>query len=62
MDWFARSHATLAVAAAATWAAWRWAPAEPKTCARWAGRLWPMSWLMLAWSAGYTALWLCARP
>lgn len=61
MDWFARSNATLAVAGAATWAAWRWAPREARACARWAGRLWAVGWMLLAWSAAYTALWLCTR-
>ena len=60
MDWFARSNATLTAGAMVTWAAWRWAPASPPTCARWAGRLWAMGWMMLGWSAAYTALWLCA--
>ena len=60
MDWFARSHATLAAAALVTWAAWRWAPDDPKAAARWAARLWALGWTMLGWSAAYTALWLLA--
>ena len=61
MDWFARSHATLAVAALVTWAAWRWAPGDPRRCARWGGRLWALGWMMLGWSAAYTTMWLCSR-
>lgn len=61
MDWFARSNATLVAGALATWAAWRWAPGDAKTCARWSSRLWPLGWTLLAWSAGYTVMWLCSR-
>jgi len=61
MDWFARSNATLAAGALATWAAWRWAPSDPKRCARHAGRLWALGWTMLGWSAAYTAMWLIAQ-
>lgn len=61
MDWFARSNATLAAAALATWAAWRWAPTDAKVAGRWAGRLWALGGLMLAWSLGYTVMWLCSR-
>lgn len=61
MDWFARSNATLLAGALATWAAWRRAPADPRRCALWAGRLWTLGWTMLAWSLVYTALWLIAQ-
>ncbi|MDB4930759.1 MAG: hypothetical protein JWM10_3243 [Myxococcaceae bacterium] len=62
MDWFARSNATLAAAALATWAAWRWAPSDPKRRARWSSRVWALGWTVLAWSAAYTAMWLVSRP
>ena len=61
IDWFARSNATLLVGALVTWAAWRLAPTDPKHCARWAGRWWALGWMLLAWSAAYTVLWLCVR-
>lgn len=58
MDWYYRSNATIAACVVGTAVAWRFARADAPWLARAARGVWVLAATMLAWSAGYTALWL----
>ncbi len=55
MDWFARAAWTLVALGAGVAVGWSIGPARN---AAWTRGLWQVAWLLLAWSALFTAMWV----